>query len=200
MRAYFPTYVYQEYLKASQVSLRKLNLELVKEAYKIRDFDAKGRRWSKEHYPNGYTSYGSLFHLNKQSSTFAALEAAIDIHVKKFSKHLGFDLKDSKLEMVSCWVNIMSENSSHSLHLHPLSTLSGSYYVKMPEGSGDFKIEDPRLAKMMAAPARKEESFVRLKPIEGEVILFESWLRHEVAQKRGVGEDRISVSFNYNWF
>jgi uncharacterized protein (TIGR02466 family) len=32
----------------------------------------------------------------------------------------------------------------------------------------------------------------------GSVILFESWLRHEVATNRMTAE-RISVSFNYNW-
>jgi uncharacterized protein (TIGR02466 family) len=30
-------------------------------------------------------------------------------------------------------------------------------------------------------------------------VLFESWLRHEVAANTAGGE-RISVSFNYNWF
>jgi uncharacterized protein (TIGR02466 family) len=33
----------------------------------------------------------------------------------------------------------------------------------------------------------------------GQVLLFESWLRHEVVPNP-VGADRISVSFNYNWF
>ena len=32
----------------------------------------------------------------------------------------------------------------------------------------------------------------------GHVILFESWLRHEVAANR-VPEERISISFNTNW-
>jgi len=32
----------------------------------------------------------------------------------------------------------------------------------------------------------------------GNVILFESWLRHEVAANR-VDDERISISFNYAW-
>jgi uncharacterized protein (TIGR02466 family) len=31
-----------------------------------------------------------------------------------------------------------------------------------------------------------------------DVVLFESWLRHEVPPARYVGE-RISISFNYGW-
>jgi len=30
------------------------------------------------------------------------------------------------------------------------------------------------------------------------VILFESWLRHEVVSNR-VDAERISISFNFNW-
>jgi len=30
-------------------------------------------------------------------------------------------------------------------------------------------------------------------------VLFESWLRHEVAANRDARE-RVSISFNYNWF
>jgi uncharacterized protein (TIGR02466 family) len=30
------------------------------------------------------------------------------------------------------------------------------------------------------------------------VVLFESWLRHEVAANQAE-EDRVSISFNYHW-
>jgi uncharacterized protein (TIGR02466 family) len=35
--------------------------------------------------------------------------------------------------------------------------------------------------------------------VAGHVVLFESWLRHEVAQNP-VTAERVSVSFNYDWF
>jgi uncharacterized protein (TIGR02466 family) len=49
---------------------------------------------------------------------------------------------------------------------------------------------------MMAAPPGK--AFVSLPAKAGEVVLFESWLRHEVPPARYAGE-RISISFNYAW-
>jgi uncharacterized protein (TIGR02466 family) len=33
----------------------------------------------------------------------------------------------------------------------------------------------------------------------GKLVLFESWLRHEVAPNPKRAE-RVSISFNYNWF
>jgi uncharacterized protein (TIGR02466 family) len=107
--------------------------------------------------------------------------------------------------MTDCWVNIMPRGTSHGLHLHPLSTVSGTYYVRTPVNSPGLKLEDPRLERMMASPprrthARRESRPWVVVPAEaGRVVLFESWLRHEVAANPARGE-RISISFNYGWF
>jgi uncharacterized protein (TIGR02466 family) len=93
---------------------------------------------------------------------------------------------------------------AHSLHLHPLSFLSGTYYVMTPRGCPGLKFEDPRLSRFMAAPPRAAKArpinraHITYPAVAGEVILFESWLRHEVAANRAEGE-RISVSFNFAW-
>ena len=74
----------------------------------------------------------------------------------------------------------------------------------MPEGTSAIKFEDPRLPMMMAAPPRTKDArealrnFVYLAPQVGDVLLWESWLRHEVPMNFAE-EDRISVSFNYAW-
>jgi uncharacterized protein (TIGR02466 family) len=57
---------------------------------------------------------------------------------------------------------------------------------------------------MMASPPRREDapeplrSFVEVVPDSGTVLLWESWLRHEVPPGSGSGK-RISISFNYRW-
>ncbi|MEM8775697.1 MAG: TIGR02466 family protein, partial [Pseudomonadota bacterium] len=42
------------------------------------------------------------------------------------------------------------------------------------------------------------QSFVSVAPKPGDVLLWESWLRHEVPMNFSE-EDRISISFNYSW-
>jgi uncharacterized protein (TIGR02466 family) len=107
--------------------------------------------------------------------------------------------------MTDCWVNIMPQQVVHGLHLHPLSTISGTYYVQTPRGSSALKFEDPRLDRFMAAPPRREDCKPEQRPWflvpaeAGKLVLFESWLRHEVAPNP-VQAERISISFNYNWF
>jgi uncharacterized protein (TIGR02466 family) len=107
--------------------------------------------------------------------------------------------------MTDCWVNIMPRQVVHSLHLHPLATISGTYYVYTPRGSAGLKLEDPRLDRYMATPPLKvnartdRQRWVVLNPGAGSLVLFESWLRHEVPPNPAASP-RISISFNYNWF
>ena len=92
----------------------------------------------------------------------------------------------------------------HSSHLHPHSVISGTTYVAMPQGASALKLEDPRSGRMMAAPTRLKfgrrdlQPFIYVQPQVGDVLLWESWLRHEVPMNMSE-DDRISVSFNYAW-
>ena len=82
--------------------------------------------------------------------------------------------------------------------------ISGTTYVAMPSGASALKLEDPRSARMMAAPARRKDAreelktFLYVAPQVGDVLLWESWLRHEVPPN-AAEDERVSVSFNYRW-
>jgi uncharacterized protein (TIGR02466 family) len=157
-----------------------------------------------EKLSGGYTSYASLNQLHKISSTFADLERKLTTHVRSFARQLDMDLRKRTIHMTDFWVNIMPEHAAHSLHLHPLAFVSGTYYVVTPRGCPGLKFEDPRLDRFMAAPPKTpaarpaNQTHITYPAKAGHVILFESWLRHGVAANRTTAE-RISVSFNYNW-
>ena len=67
------------------------------------------------------------------------------------------DLAGRSLAMTDCWVNVMPRHAAHGLHLHPISTISGTYYVRTPRGASHLKFEDPRLPSLMASPPRKAD-------------------------------------------
>lgn len=203
VRALFPTLLYTAALGASGAV--ELNRRLLRECLQLRLDDAAGRRWSAKNYQGGFTSYGSQARMQTVSPTFARLERRLNRHVQTFSRQLDFDLAGRELVMTDCWVNIMPRGVVHSLHLHPLATLSGTYYVQTPRGSAGLKIEDPRLDRFMAAPPRKADArpanrpWVTVPAVAGQLVLFESWLRHEVPPNPS-SRERVSVSFNYSWF
>ncbi len=199
----FPTLIYQARLQAS--AWRTFNRRLLRECQQLRHDDEAGRRWSARNYPGGYTSYNSASRMHQLSPTFAALERKLQRHVRAYARSLEFDLTGRSLSMTDCWVNIMPHSVVHGLHLHPLSTISGTYYVQTPKGTPGLKFEDPRLDRFMAAPPRRADCSPQHRPWvvipaeAGKLVLFESWLRHEVPPNR-LQSERISVSFNFNWF
>ena len=178
--------------------------ELEASCWAIYEDDEAGQRWCEtEGYP-GYTSYASLTDLPWRFPIFADVVAALDKHVAAFAEDLEFDLGEGKLVLEDIWINILPEGGTHSSHLHPHSVISGTTYVSMPDGASALKLEDPRSARLMAAPPRRKSAredlrtFVYVAPQVGDVLLWESWLRHEVPMNQAEDE-RISVSFNYKW-
>lgn len=161
--------------------------------------DTAGRQWSMENGYSGYTSYASLDDLPRRDPAFAELKRLLERSAAAFARELAWDHRP-KLD--SLWVNLLKGGGHHSAHIHPHCVLSGTLYVETPAGSGAIRFEDPRLAMMMAAPVRVAgapealRSFVDITPEPGLLLLWESWLRHEVRPGRGRGE-RLSVSFNF---
>jgi len=166
--------------------------------------DAAGRAWCKANGYGGYTSYASLDDLPTRASVFGELKGKLDRHAKAFAADLAFDLRGGRLKLDSLWVNVLRPGAAHSGHIHPNSAISGTVYVVTPPGASALKLEDPRLPLMMAAPPRRPDApedaraFVYLTPEPGTVLMWESWLRHEVPANRARTE-RISISFNYAW-
>lgn len=166
--------------------------------------DTAGIRWCRKNGYPGYTSYASLDDLAWRFPAFKALARHLDRHVADFAKDLALDLGGRKLVLDSLWVNVLPEGGAHASHIHPHSVISGTYYVAMPEGAAALKLEDPRHGLMMAHPPRKKaaprelQAFVQVPAEPATLLLWESFLRHEVPVNRSA-EERISVSFNYRW-
>lgn len=170
----------------------------------VAEDDEAGQEWCEANGYPGYTSYASLDDLPWRMPVFADLQKALDKHVAAFCDDLGFNLDGKKLKLNALWINILPEGGTHASHIHPHSVISGTTYVAMPEGTSALKLEDPRLPMMMMAPlvhkdaAEALQRFVYVKPVVGDVLMWESWLRHEVPMNMSE-EERISVSFNYGW-
>ena len=202
-RSLFATRLYQ-----ASIDDTGLLEELEQSCLQLAEDDRAGQAWSKAHGYRGYTSYASLNDLPTRDPVFADLVKLLNRHVGAFATDCAFDLAGRKLKLDSLWVNVMKPGATHSGHIHPHSVISGTMYVAVPPGAGAIRFEDPRLSQMMAAPTRLRDApeelstFVHVAPQAGMILLWESWLRHEVMLHSGAGKasgDRISISFNYRW-
>ncbi|HEX5257728.1 MAG TPA: TIGR02466 family protein [Sphingomicrobium sp.] len=196
LRQLFVTPLYE-----AEIGERELLADLAHSIRSLADDDGAGRRWSVEHRYSGYTSYASLNDLPKRDPAFAALAKALTRHAATFAEGCAFDLA-RKPRLDSLWVNLLRGPGHHAGHIHPHSIISGSLYVDVPSGAGAIRFEDPRLPLMMAAPPRQKNApeelqpFVAVHPRAGLLLMWESWLRHEVLSGTGRGE-RLSISFNF---
>jgi len=203
LRPLFATYLYQASL-AEAPGFGAFNAELEQAVRLLASEDRAGRAWCKAQGYGGYTSYASLDDLPQRATVFQTLKTRLDRHAASFAQALAFDLGGRKLKLDSLWVNVLKPGAAHSGHIHPHSVISGTVYVATPPGASALKLEDPRLAVMMAAPPRRPDAdeplkcFVYLTPKPGDVLMWESWLRHEVPANAAKAE-RISISFNYAW-
>ena len=195
-RSLFVTRLYE-----SEIADAQLTSDLAHSIRALAREDEAGRRWSKVHQYAGYTSYASLNDLPKRDPAFGELARRLTAHARNFANDCAFEtVRKPKLD--SLWVNLLKVGGHHSGHIHPHSIISGTYYVEVPKGSGAIRFEDPRLPLMMAAPQRRKDAgdelnpFVTLEPRSGLLLMWESWLRHEVLAGTGRGE-RLSISFNF---
>ncbi len=196
-RLLFPTRLYEAGIRdASLVS----GLEAV--IWMLEEGDAAGRDWCAREGYDGYTSYASLDDLPSRAPEFAALVDDLRAHADAFAEALGWDMTGRRLALDSLWVNILGQGGAHPGHIHPNSVISGTVYVSVPDGAGALKLEDPRLPMMQAAPPLRAEAadqqnrFVYVRPTAGMILMWESWLRHEVTTNKSP-DPRLSVSFNY---
>ncbi len=197
LRTLFPTLVAEESLgdEALRAALERV-------VWLLADEDVAGNAWCEREGYAGYTSYASLDDLPQRFPEIADLKTHLDVAAARFAEMLHWDLAEHRLVLDAIWVNVLGEGGNHSGHIHPGSVISGTYYVRVPDGAGALRFEDPRLGFMMAAPLPRDDApeaarrFIYLSPKEGQALLWEGWLRHEVMPNMSETE-RLSISFNY---
>jgi len=134
-----------------------------------------------------------------------------DEEVKKFfqsiQKYIGKAIEDSgwknpanNFSITSAWTIINFKSSSNSRHIHSNNYISAAYYVKAPKNSGDIIFYDPRNEKLIRKPITNKDNVlnaetVNIKPQDGLLVLFPSYLYHSVEENLS-NEERIVISFN----
>ena len=106
------------------------------------------------------------------------------------------------------WVNRYEGEHSHETHNHINSTMSGTYYPLVNEGSSPIKFHNPNSLQAFAhveSCATSEDDTgvvttgsvdVHVKPRLGEFLMWPSYMMHQVSKSGQPNYERISISFN----
>ncbi|GJL92990.1 TIGR02466 family protein [Hyphococcus sp.] len=116
---------------------------------------------------------------------------------------MEFDFENFELVIKELWMNKNGGGDFNKAHIHPNAILSGAYYVKTPENSGNIEFYDPVPARLMNVyPVKKRKPInlqaVEYKAGEGQLLIFPSWLQHAVQPNRSK-DYRVSISFNIGY-
>ncbi len=125
---------------------------------------------------------------------------SITPNIQKAMEDMGWDLSKNKIEIPNIWSIINKKRSSNAMHIHSNCYLSAAYYVKAPNDCGDIVFHDPRQSRLIRKPKllklnKLNGEEVNIKPKEGLLVLFPSYLYHSVNESLSDNE-RIVISFN----
>ena len=119
-----------------------------------------------------------------------------------FKAAADLDFIDCDIALTEAWLNVNdSRQCMNSQHIHG-EVFSGVFYLHAPEGSGKLSIVNPGINRMwrggeLLSPQKNQftgES-IRIEPVEGNIILFPSYLPHSV-ETNDHDDERIAISFN----
>tara|TARA_B100001123_G_C15119673_1_gene950814 strand:- start:67 stop:669 length:603 start_codon:yes stop_codon:yes gene_type:complete len=122
--------------------------------------------------------------------------------IQELFNDMEWDLAKQKIKITSMWSIINMKEALNERHIHGNNYISAAYYVKAPEKCGNIVFYDPRSAPTFHHPITKKPNKLNsnshsIKPKEGLLVLFPSYLHHSVETNKSE-EERIVISFNIN--
>ena len=172
-------------------------------AFQMQNKDKKGGQVSNR---GGWQSDNIIKEEHKE---FIRLKEKINQHLQEYCSQIFRGMvfkKNVVINLGNMWININEKHHYNEWHIHPLSTLSGVYYIKH-DGSrenGDILFKHPKslyLTNSHFPPGIIEKTneitsgVMEVLPISNMLLIFPSWLEHK-AEINFKDDTRISLSFN----
>ena len=181
--------------------------------FKVKDYNILNKNLIKEVYNLKHENIGGISRSNKNGwhspvfqkfeNEYPNLEKLRKTISDYFNKEISVMNKD--IETLAMWVNINGKDCYNKIHDHRRSFYSGVYYIKVPENSGNLYFYNPEI--WFTDAYEKPELFfnknygdekIKYNSEEGDLYFFVGDLPHGV-EKNMSTEDRISISFNFNF-
>ena len=171
----------------------KVNEEIFKYIKKLQTEDPIGVKKS-----NNLGWHSNLFNMHDEE--VKSFFHSIQKYIGKAIDDSGWNNPSNNFSVTSAWTIINVKSSSNSRHIHSNNYISAAYYVKAPKNCGDIIFYDPRNSRLIRKPKTNTGNFlnaelINIKPQEGLLVLFPSYLYHSVEENLS-DDERIVISFN----
>ena len=122
----------------------------------------------------------------------------IGSRIKETVNYIQMEKHGYYINFNDSWYHITKTNGTHEPHLHPSCSWCGVFYVQSgDEGSGDTVFQNPVKTTYIDRGTQflNNMSTLRVKPRDGMLVLFPSYLIHYQALYTGM-QDRVVIAFN----
>ena len=155
-------------------------------------------------YDGGYTTY-----FNRQSIEhirgYKQLQEAIYGVVMAYTRELKYEVNANKCS-ITMWASVMRKDGYHTVHNHPNSHISGTFYIQCDETMSPIVFHNPtnpfRMHELTVMRPEDLTPFtspvLTLQPKQGSLMIWPSWMQHHVEKMR-IGGPRITISFNVDF-
>ena len=182
----FPHHVYKLKVK----NCKDLNKKLISEIYNLKDKNKLGIDRSNK---GGWHSRDFFVYQDSATELKDISKIISNFYSDKILKNEKY-VKPSTI-----WANVNNKDGYNSPHTHPGSHYSGCYYVKVPKNSGSLFFINRGTS--LTPPFNQYKEIydeIEINPEEGMLYLWTGELGHRVGKNK-TEEDRISVSFNFDY-
>jgi uncharacterized protein (TIGR02466 family) len=115
----------------------------------------------------------------------------IESQAKEYQQSAGIDLSLTP-KLANCWTITQPENSYQVTHTHPYGSISGNLYLEIPNFKNDSAETDGCISFLFDPSSDpKATRFLHITPTVGTLLIFPSWLPHQVYPWQGIGNRRV---------
>ena len=198
-KSIFPAFPVPIYIRPI-VDDEAFNLDLVEKIERLKERDPEGVEICKKEYRVGYTSFFSHNQIHEDPE-FAEIAGHILEHGRFFARSVGFAIDDPPLNFTLMFGTINVKGSSHELHRHRNSLISGTYYVAADKSASQISFLDPKAGFRMHEPGGHDAQTpfsaleFSVRPRSGMLVMFPSYLEHSVGVHQSE-RPRVGITFN----
>jgi len=160
------------------------------------------RRWAKTHPGVSLSNEGGGYQSPSLDLKIPELQSLREQTTRCFNELRAKFFYKIPLKIANMWLNINYPHSYNKMHAHPRCCFASSFYVSVPENSGNIVFYNENddiynsLPQKWITRYNVYNSTTWTLPVENNVFyVFPAWLKHRVETNKSK-KDRISISIN----